>query len=176
MGGIVGAALVYANYFHAIDVYEGGPGIRTLETAGLFSTYAVRPNGPLKGILIRLIPFPQAPYMTNVSAFFSEFLATAILLICILAAVDPHNTGPPELSPLMLFMVVLGIGMCLGMETGVLSRITGPIHTSDGKLRLRYQSCARLRSPPADRDGWLWKGRIHIPKVSRPHLRSPTVI
>jgi aquaglyceroporin related protein, other eukaryote len=42
MGGLVGAALVYANYFHAIDVFEGGPGIRTMKTAGLFSTYAVR--------------------------------------------------------------------------------------------------------------------------------------
>lgn len=41
MGGIVGAVLVYANYFHAIDIYEGGQGIRTFKTAGLFSTYAV---------------------------------------------------------------------------------------------------------------------------------------
>ena len=41
MGGLVGAALVYANYFHAIDIFEGGRGVRTLKTAGLFSTYAV---------------------------------------------------------------------------------------------------------------------------------------
>jgi len=41
MGGVVGAALVYANYFHAIDIFEGGRGIRTLKTASLFSTYAV---------------------------------------------------------------------------------------------------------------------------------------
>ncbi|KAG6827463.1 hypothetical protein H0H92_011702 [Tricholoma furcatifolium] len=41
MGGVVGAALVYANYFHAIDIYEGGRGIRTLTTASLFSTYGV---------------------------------------------------------------------------------------------------------------------------------------
>lgn len=41
MGGLVGAALVYANYFHAIDIFEGGRGVRTLNTAGLFSTYAV---------------------------------------------------------------------------------------------------------------------------------------
>ena len=41
MGGIVGAALVYADYFHAIDIYEGGRGVRTLKTASLFSTYAV---------------------------------------------------------------------------------------------------------------------------------------
>ena len=41
MGGLVGAALVYANYFHAIDIFEGGKGVRTLRTAGLFSTFAV---------------------------------------------------------------------------------------------------------------------------------------
>lgn len=44
MGGVVGAALVYANYIHAIDLFEGGREIRTLGTAGLFSTYAVRPS------------------------------------------------------------------------------------------------------------------------------------
>lgn len=44
MGGLVGAALVYANYFHALDIYEGGRGVRTLGTASLFSTYAVSPN------------------------------------------------------------------------------------------------------------------------------------
>jgi aquaglyceroporin related protein, other eukaryote len=41
MGGLVGAAMIYANYFHAIDVYEGGRGVRTLRTASLFATYAV---------------------------------------------------------------------------------------------------------------------------------------
>ena len=40
-GAFVGAALVYANYFHAIDIYEGQPGLRTLKTAGLFASYPV---------------------------------------------------------------------------------------------------------------------------------------
>ena len=43
LGAIVGAAVTYANYFHAIDLYEGGSGIRTVPgTASLFGTYAVR--------------------------------------------------------------------------------------------------------------------------------------
>jgi glycerol uptake facilitator-like aquaporin len=46
MGGLVGAAIVYGNYYHAIDIFEGGPGVRTLATAGFFSTYAVRANCP----------------------------------------------------------------------------------------------------------------------------------
>jgi aquaglyceroporin related protein len=39
LGGFVGAALVYANYFHAIDIFEGGH--RTQATASLFATFAV---------------------------------------------------------------------------------------------------------------------------------------
>jgi glycerol uptake facilitator-like aquaporin len=46
MGGLVGALLVYGNYYHAIDIYEGGAGVRTLATAGFFSTYAVCANCP----------------------------------------------------------------------------------------------------------------------------------
>jgi aquaglyceroporin related protein len=42
MGGLCGAAIIYANYIHAIDLFEGGRGIRTVPgTASLFSTYAV---------------------------------------------------------------------------------------------------------------------------------------
>jgi aquaglyceroporin related protein, other eukaryote len=40
LGAFVGAAIVYGNYFHAIDIYEG-QGIRTLKTANLFASYPV---------------------------------------------------------------------------------------------------------------------------------------
>lgn len=43
MGGLCGAGIVYANYYHAINLYEGGPDVRTVPgTANLFSTYAVK--------------------------------------------------------------------------------------------------------------------------------------
>ncbi|KAG6908264.1 hypothetical protein DXG01_005529 [Tephrocybe rancida] len=100
MGGLVGAALVYANYFHAIDIFEGGRDIRTLKTASLFSTYAL-------------------DYMTQVSCFFSEFLATATMIIVVLATTDQGNSPPPNgLLPLTLFILILGIGAALGMQTG----------------------------------------------------------
>jgi aquaglyceroporin related protein len=101
MGGLCGAAMVYANYFHAIDLFEGGRGIRTVPgTASIFSTYAL-------------------PYMTSVSCFFSEFLATAMLLMVLLAVTDKANgCPPPGLVPLVLFFTILGIGAALGMETG----------------------------------------------------------
>jgi aquaglyceroporin related protein len=101
MGGLCGGAIVYANYFHAIDLFEGGRGIRTVPgTAGIFSTY------PLS-------------YMTPASSFFCEFTATAVLLMMILAITDKNNTPPPPgLVPLVLFITLLGIGAALGMETG----------------------------------------------------------
>ncbi|KAF9496527.1 aquaporin [Pleurotus eryngii] len=100
MGGLAGAALVYANYYHAINIFEGGSGVRTLNTAGLFSTYAL-------------------DYLSNVSCFFSEVLATAVLLIVVLAIGDKRNCPPPAgLAPLVLFLLILGIGTSLGMQTG----------------------------------------------------------
>ena len=42
LGGVIGAGLVYGNYLHAIEIFEGGSGIRTRATADLFATYAVR--------------------------------------------------------------------------------------------------------------------------------------
>ncbi|KAJ7512557.1 putative aquaporin 4 [Mycena galericulata] len=100
LGGFIGAAIVYANYFHAIDVFEGGVGVRTMKTAGVFGAY------PLD-------------YLTNVSAFFSEVLGTAVLVLIILATTDKKNSAPPPgLFPLVIFVVLLGISSSLGMQTG----------------------------------------------------------
>ncbi|KAH7914294.1 major intrinsic protein superfamily membrane channel protein [Hygrophoropsis aurantiaca] len=101
LGGICGAGMVYGNYFHAINLYEGGRDIRTINgTGNLFATYA-------------------ADYMTPVSCFFAEFLGSAMLIITILCVTDKHNGPPPAgLVPLVLFFVILGIGLALGMETG----------------------------------------------------------
>ncbi|KAF8501941.1 aquaporin [Gautieria morchelliformis] len=101
MGALCGAACVYATYFHAIDIVEGGRGIRTVPgTASLFATYAL-------------------PYMTSASCFFNEFLGTALLLIVVLAVTDKGNLSPPQgMLPLVLFFTVFGIGASFGMQTG----------------------------------------------------------
>ncbi|KAK6977809.1 aquaporin-like protein [Favolaschia claudopus] len=104
LGGFVGAALLssrqHYTYFHAIDTFEGGVGIRTLRTAGLFSVYSIG-------------------YMTNVSAFFTELLATAILVLVIVALTNTNNTAPPALFPLAIFIVMLGIG--ISTRIGIIS-------------------------------------------------------
>jgi len=99
LGAFVGTAIVYGNYIHAVDLFEGGKGVRTIASASFFSSY------PLD-------------FMTNVSSFFSELLATAIIFIVVLALGDKrHGPHPSGFVPLMIFVLVLGVGTSLGAET-----------------------------------------------------------
>lgn len=101
--------------------------------------------------------------MTNVSAFFSEFLATAVLMICVLAIGDRRNAMPPSgLAPLALFILILGIGACLGMETGSFILSLLRLET-DNALSVCNQPCTRPRSPTAYINGWLWQSSFHLP-------------
>lgn len=102
LGGFVGAGVVYANYISSIDMYENGA--RTVPpsptaTAGIFCTY------------------PQAQ-LTKASQFFSEFIASAILMFVIFALKDDSNKGSFSASgewfPLGLFFLIFGLGSCFG--------------------------------------------------------------
>lgn len=76
MGALVGAAIVYANYFHAIDIFEGGRGIRTVPgTAGLFSTYAVcfNPFTAILFIMLISLAFVHDARLDTVFLFRSKF-------------------------------------------------------------------------------------------------------
>ena len=113
LGAFVASGVVYANYKSAIDQFEGY-GIRTVtgenSTAGIFCTY-------------------PAEFMTRTGMFFSEFVASTILMFCIYALQDNGNLGAGNLTPLGLFFVIFGIGACFGWETGYainLARDFGP--------------------------------------------------
>ncbi|KAH8427836.1 MIP/aquaporin family protein [Aspergillus melleus] len=116
LGAMCAAAIIYGNYKSAIDVYEGGANLRTVPgysdtaTGGIFCTY-------------------PAPFMTRTGQFFSEFIASSILMFMIFALKDDANLGAGPLFPLGLFFVVFGIGACFGWETGYainLARDFGP--------------------------------------------------
>ncbi|KAB5583215.1 aquaglyceroporin [Coniochaeta sp. 2T2.1] len=111
LGAMTAAAVVYGNYRSAIDVFEGGVGIRTVggdtSTAGIFCTY-------------------PAAFLSRTGMFFSEFICTAVLIFVIYALVD---NGAGNLMPLCLFFLIFGIGACFGWETGYamnLARDFGP--------------------------------------------------
>jgi len=99
-GAFIGSLIVYGNYAHAIDQFEGGSGVRTVPgTAGLFATF------PLD-------------YVPNAGSFFNEFLATALLMIIVCAVTDKRNKPPPSgLVPLVVFFAFVGIPAAFGMQT-----------------------------------------------------------
>jgi len=118
LGGFCAAGVVYINYINAIDAFAGY-GVRTVPptegaTAGIFCTY------------------PQS-YMTKAGQFFSEFIASAILIFVIFALKDGSNTGgirgDANFFPLALFFLIFGLGCAFGVETGYalnLARDFGP--------------------------------------------------
>lgn len=117
LGAFAASGVVYANYVNAINEVEGY-GIRTVPpsktaTAGIFCTY------------------PQ-PFLSKASQFFSEFVASTILMFCIYALTDKSNNGPGKGDrwlPLALFFLIFGLGACFGWETGYainLARDFGP--------------------------------------------------
>ncbi|KAL6159225.1 glycerol channel [Exserohilum turcicum] len=88
LGGFVGSGIVYANYISAIDWFEGGK-MRTVPpaekaTAAIFCTY------------------PQ-PFLTKTSQFFSEFIASTLLMFVVFALKDPSNNGVPKVSALSVW-------------------------------------------------------------------------
>lgn len=116
LGAFCASGVVYANYKSAIDVYEGGSHLRTVPgysdtaTAGIFCTY-------------------PAAFMTKTGQFFSEFIASGLLMFLIYAINDKGNLAAGPLAPLALFFIIFGIGACFGWETGYainLARDFGP--------------------------------------------------
>jgi len=91
-GAFVGAALVFWNYrpqFLTVD-----PGLQ--RTAGVFTTFPAFPGQPAAGLL-------------------DQIIGTALLLLMIFAITDERNTPPgANLTPLMVGLVVVAIGMAFG--------------------------------------------------------------
>src|SRR5437763_1733385 len=91
-GAFAAAAVVYRNYlpaFHRVDP--------TLEnTAGVFTTFPAFPAIPGAG-------------------FLDQVIGTALLLLLVLAITDEFNAPPgANLTPLMIGLVVVAIGMSFG--------------------------------------------------------------
>ncbi|KAF2431220.1 putative aquaglyceroporin [Tothia fuscella] len=104
LGAFCAAGVVFANYKSAIAVYEGGPNIHTVTGFTNHSTSGIFATSP-------------APFMSTTGAFFSEFLASAVLMFCIFA-LTAEKYGSKNLTPLMLAFVFIGISACFGWETG----------------------------------------------------------
>ncbi|XP_066577666.1 aquaporin-10 [Amia ocellicauda] len=102
LGSFLAAATVYALYYEAIMEYSQGnltvSGPRA--TAGIFATY-------------------PSDYLSIWSGFLDQVVGTAALLLCVLAVGDERNSAPPAgLEPVLVGLVVLGIGISMGGNCG----------------------------------------------------------
>ncbi len=95
-GAFCGAALVYLNYRPAFLAQD--PGLE--HSAGVFTTFPQFPDLPLAG-------------------FIDQVLGTALLLFLVSALTDENNLqAPPWLTPMLVGLVVVVIGMSFGSLHG----------------------------------------------------------
>ncbi|KAM9320396.1 aquaporin-3-like [Gastrophryne carolinensis] len=102
IGAFVGAALVFALYFDALHVYSGGNWTvsGTQATAGIFASY-------------------PSEHLSVINGFTDQVIATAALMICILAILDEANNAAPRgLQPFVIGIVVLLVGLSMGFNCG----------------------------------------------------------
>ncbi|XP_065512937.1 aquaporin-7-like isoform X2 [Caloenas nicobarica] len=102
LGSFVASATVFAMYYDALYDYTKGNFTVTgpTATASIFSTY-------------------PAPYMSLLGGFFSEFVATAMLLLGILVIHDEKNNEALKgTQALLTGLLVVGIGLGMGLNTG----------------------------------------------------------
>ncbi|RLN87538.1 hypothetical protein BBJ28_00014281 [Nothophytophthora sp. Chile5] len=59
------------------------------------------------------------PEISNITAFYSEALATCMLLLCIYAITDQRNRSPGTVgTPFAFCLMIMALGMSFGMNTG----------------------------------------------------------
>ena len=104
LGAVAGAALVYWNYYEAINAFEAEAGI-------------TRDGGT--GSVPIFVTFPAEYIGSYGNAILSEAIGTAFLIIFVFAVVDLMNLPPrANMAPLIIGLAVFAIGMSYGANTG----------------------------------------------------------
>jgi glycerol uptake facilitator protein len=107
-GAFVGAALVYAVYFEAIDAFNKASKTAR-DAAGGLATFSI------------FATFP-APYFhgNNWGPFLDQIVGTAFLVMLIVAIVDERGMGGfvKHLAPLMVGLAIAAIGISYGANAG----------------------------------------------------------
>ena len=102
-GAFVAAAVVYVTYAEAFTAFDGGVRqvLGPLGTGGIFATY------------------PQPFLSTFPGGFVDQVVGTAILMGVILGISDQRNSpAPAGLAPFVVGLLVMGIGMAFGFNSG----------------------------------------------------------
>ncbi|KAM3599228.1 uncharacterized protein V6R79_002289 [Siganus canaliculatus] len=97
LGAFLGAGIVFSMY---LGIHGELTVLGHNATAGIFATY-------------------PSSHLSLLNGFFDQIIATAALIVCILAIVDPHNNSVPRGSePFAVGLVVSVIGLSMGFNSG----------------------------------------------------------
>ncbi|CAH2219056.1 aquaporin-9 [Pelobates cultripes] len=102
LGSFVGASFVFFLYYDALYVYSSGNFTVTgpQSTAGIFASY-------------------PSEHLSHINGFTDQVIATAALMIAILAILDEANNAAPRgIQPFMIGIVVLLVGLSMGFNCG----------------------------------------------------------
>ncbi|XP_030574992.1 aquaporin-9b [Archocentrus centrarchus] len=102
LGAFAGSCAVYGLYYDALMDFTKGEFIVTGEnaTATIFASYPLKHLSVLNGLV-------------------DQVIATAALVICILAITDRKNIGAPKgMEPLCIGLIIMGIGVSMSLNCG----------------------------------------------------------
>lgn len=108
VGAFAGAALAYADYFPAIDMWNAAHKVVSRADPGGMTTFSI------------FATFPAHYYGASlVGPLFDQIIGTCFLMLFVLAIVDSMNLGvKANLAPFMVGMAVAAIGMSFGTGAG----------------------------------------------------------
>ncbi|RLN72293.1 hypothetical protein BBJ28_00010283 [Nothophytophthora sp. Chile5] len=96
LGAFVGACAIFLLDYQRLK--KNDPNMETMQ-----SNFATYPNADI----------------SNVTAFYTEALATGMLLLCIYAITDQRNRSPGTVgTPFAFALMIMALGMSFGMNTG----------------------------------------------------------
>ena len=108
VGAFMGAAIVYADYFPAINAYNAANKVVSRLDPGGATTFSI------------FATFPGKYYDGNlVGPFIDQVIGTGFLVLFILAIIDARNGGvKANLGPFIIGLAVAAIGMSFGTDAG----------------------------------------------------------
>ena len=107
-GAFSGAALAYADYVPAINMWDAAHKVVSRADPGGMTTFSI------------FATFPASYYgQSTLGPLFDQVVGTCLLVLCVLAIVDSMNVGVrSNLAPFMVGMAVAAIGMSFGTGAG----------------------------------------------------------
>lgn len=145
LGGLAGAAVVYATYTSAIAWFDAknSGGHRSMDTFSIFAT------------------FPAEYFHGNMwGPIVDQVVGTAILVGVVFALIDGRNNGPlSNLAPLFIGLVVVAIGVTYGVNAGY---AINPARDLGPRLFTLFEGWGKFAFPG---DGKWFSGYFWVPIV-----------